>query len=88
MNLFIFFRDISRRVDKDMIHNKIFPGYAAGYYGYMREACFAANMFHRMFKNGNVLNPEVGMRYRKLLLEPGASKDGIELFAGFPWRGY
>ena len=49
----------------------------------MREACFAANMFHRMFKNGNVLNPEVGMRYRKLLLEPGASKDGIELLQDF-----
>ena len=36
-------------------------------------------MFHKMFKDGNVLNPETGMKLRKKLLEPGSSRDGLDL---------
>lgn len=59
-------------------------GYDAGYYGYLRSATFATNMFYVWFKKeGNVLNPEIGMRYRSKLLEPGSTKDGIELLEDF-----
>lgn len=58
-------------------------GYDAGYYGYLRSETYAANMFYRWFKNGHVLDPEVGMRYRSKLLEPGSTKDGIELLTDF-----
>jgi len=51
-------------------------GYDAGYYGYLRAESYAANMFYKMFKEGNLLNPDVGMRYRTKLLEPGSTKDG------------
>lgn len=42
----------------------LYGGYDAGYYGYLRAESFAANMFYKMFKNGKVLCPESGMRYR------------------------
>ena len=58
-------------------------GYPAGYYGYLRSETYAANMFYLRFKNGHVMDPEVGMRYRKRLLEPGSSKDGIDLLKDF-----
>ena len=58
-------------------------GYDAGYYGYLRSETYAANMFYKWFKGGNELNKESGMRYRKLLLEPGSTKDGIEILRDF-----
>jgi Zn-dependent oligopeptidase len=58
-------------------------GYDAGYYGYLRSETYATNMFYKWFKNGHVLDPNVGMRYRRKLLEPGSTKDGIELLTDF-----
>jgi Zn-dependent oligopeptidase len=57
-------------------------GYDAGYYGYLRSETYASNMFNKMFKD-NVLNVKIGMRYRKKILEPGSTKDGIELLRDF-----
>ena len=57
-------------------------GYDAGYYGYLRSETYAANMYYKMFK-GHELDPEVGMKYRKQILEPGASYDGIILLENF-----
>ncbi len=51
--------------------------YDAGYYGYLRAESYAANMFYKMFKEGKVLDPETGMRYRTKLLQPGSTKDGV-----------
>lgn len=34
-------------------------------------------MFYKMFKDGKVLDPATGMRYRKCILEPGSTKDGV-----------
>ncbi|QKF94196.1 peptidase M3A/M3B [Fadolivirus algeromassiliense] len=53
-------------------------GYQSTYYGYLRAETYAANIFYKLFKN-DPLNPEIGMRYRKKLLEPGSSKDALEL---------
>ena len=77
-------------MDKDSLPNicsvatfgHLVGGYQAGYYGYLRSSTYAANMFYKMFE-GNELNPEVGMKYRKHILEPGASKDGIVLLENF-----
>lgn len=57
-------------------------GYDAGYYGYLLSETYAANMFHKFFAEDE-LNVEAGMRYRKLLLEPGSTKDGIDLLKEF-----
>ena len=57
-------------------------GYDAGYYGYLRSETYASNMFNKMFKD-NVLSTKMGMRYRKKILEPGSTKDGIDLLKDF-----
>ena len=57
----------------------IIGGYDAGYYGYLLTDTFAANMFYKMFGDENVLDSVRGLQYRKRLLEPGASRDGMEL---------
>jgi Zn-dependent oligopeptidase len=57
-------------------------GYDAGYYGYMRAQTYSANMFHAVFEK-DPLSRELGMRYRKKLLEPGSTKDGLELLKDF-----
>ncbi len=60
-------------------------GYDAGYYGYMMSNTYAADMFYSKFK-GKVLDPDVGMEYRKRILEPGGSKDAMDLLVDFLGR--
>jgi Zn-dependent oligopeptidase len=60
----------------------IIDGYDAGYYGYKRAETYSSNMFHAVFKE-NPLSREAGLRYRKTLLEPGSTKDGLELLKDF-----
>jgi len=61
----------------------LMSGYSAGYYGYLLSQTYATHMFYRWFKDGHVLDPVVGMRYRKKLLEPGGGKDGLDLLKDF-----
>ncbi|HLW38331.1 MAG TPA: M3 family metallopeptidase [Candidatus Eremiobacteraceae bacterium] len=61
-------------------------GYDAGYYGYLWSKVYAQDMF-TVFQQGGLENPEVGMRYRKDILEPGATEEPdvlVERFIGRP----
>jgi thimet oligopeptidase len=60
-------------------------GYQAGYYGYMWSLVYASDMFSR-FKQQGLLNPEVGMDYRKKILAKGGTIDGLDLVRGFLGR--
>jgi len=60
-------------------------GYGAKYYGYLWSKVFALDMFDHIRKQG-LLNPEVGMRYRTLVLQPGGTKDPNELLKDFLGR--
>ncbi len=60
-------------------------GYDAGYYGYIWSEVYAADMF-TVFKSGGVLNPEVGGRYRSIILESGRMKDPFVLLKKFLGR--
>eukprot|EP00511_Aplanochytrium_stocchinoi_P013703 CAMPEP_0204890144 /NCGR_PEP_ID=MMETSP1349-20130617/24420_1 /ASSEMBLY_ACC=CAM_ASM_000710 /TAXON_ID=215587 /ORGANISM="Aplanochytrium stocchinoi, Strain GSBS06" /LENGTH=108 /DNA_ID=CAMNT_0052054685 /DNA_START=9 /DNA_END=335 /DNA_ORIENTATION=- len=63
-------------------------GYDAGYYGYLYSEVFAYSLLDE-FKScsgGNVINPTLGMKYRKCILEPGASVDGFDMLENFLGR--
>jgi len=59
--------------------------YAAGYYSYLWSLVFAQDMFSRFEKEG-VLNPAVGMRYRRTILERGSSVDEAQSLRDFLGR--
>lgn len=65
----------------------IVSGYDAGYYGYLYSNVFAADLYFSEFrKNGIVVQPEVGKRYRELVLEKGSSKPALNLLKDFLGR--
>jgi len=59
-------------------------GYEAGYYGYLMSEVYACDMFTK-FK-GHVTDPVLGAEYRSKILEPGSSKDAIDLLKDFLGR--
>ena len=76
------------------LHSGTFPlasfghlmgGYDASYYGYMWAEAFGDDMFSR-FEEEGVTNPEVGIAYRREVLEKGGSLDGDELLRRFLGR--
>ncbi len=60
-------------------------GYGAGYYSYLWSEVFADDMFSR-FKKEGVLNPAVGMDYRKKILEQGSERPEMESMKDFLGR--
>ena len=63
----------------------IMGGYDSGYYGYMWSNVYAQDMFSR-FEAEGILNATLGKRYRKTILEPGSSKEEMDLLRDFLGR--
>ncbi len=59
--------------------------YAAGYYGYLWAEAYAADMFAR-FRAEGVVDPKIGMEYRKKILEVGSSREEIDSVKDFLGR--
>ncbi len=77
----------------DCIEGSYFPanfghlmgGYDAGYYGYLWSEVYAMDMFSR-FESDGLLNPQLGLLYRKTILEKGKMEDADELLKQFLGR--
>ena len=63
----------------------IVGGYASAYYGYLWSLVYASEVFSQ-FQEKGLLNPEVGMKYRKVILAPGGSKDSMDSLKEFLGR--
>lgn len=78
---------------QEPIEGQMFPasfghlmgGYDAGYYSYMWSKVYAQDMFS-IFKAAGVTSAEIGMRYRKNILEYGNMKDALDLLPMFLGR--
>lgn len=60
-------------------------GYSAGYYSYLWSIVFAEDMFSK-FEEKGVMNKALGMKYRKVILEPGNMHEPMELLKMFLGR--
>ncbi len=60
-------------------------GYDAGYYGYLWSKVYAEDMF-TVFPQSDLASPEVGGRYRKVILEQGNMKEAMDLLREFLGR--
>jgi thimet oligopeptidase len=56
--------------------------YGASYYGYLWSEVFAADMYS-VFEKEGVLNQEVGLWFRKTILEKGGSENPMNLVKAF-----
>ena len=62
----------------------IISGYVSQYYNYLWSKVYSCDIFKHFQENG-LLDKETGMKYRKIILAPGGSRDSIEslrLFLG------
>ena len=60
-------------------------GYDAVYYSYLWSEVFSADMFTRFEKEG-ILNKNLGLEYRKQVLEPGGTQDSMQSLEDFLGR--
>jgi len=60
-------------------------GYSAGYYGYLWSCVYADDMYS-VFKDGGIYNPEVGARFREIILAKGNTEDPMSLIKQFLGR--
>lgn len=60
-------------------------GYDAGYYGYLWSKVYGDDMFGR-FEAEGVTSPVVGAAYRREILEPNGTRDGMDMLGAFLGR--
>ena len=54
-------------------------GYESGYYGYLWSEVYAAEVFQYFKDSGDIFNREIGLHYRKCILEKGGTENGFDM---------
>jgi peptidyl-dipeptidase Dcp len=71
---------------RSQYYSHIFSGgYSAGYYSYLWSEVLDADTFAAFKKTGNIFDPELAKRYRKMLAS-GGTKSGMDLYKDFLGR--
>lgn len=52
-------------------------GYQSGYYGYLWSEVYAAEVFQHFKDSGDIFNRDIGLHYRKCILEKGGTETGF-----------
>ena len=60
-------------------------GYAAGYYSYKWAEALSADAYAKFIDDG-IFDPETGKAFKQAILEPGGTRDAMELFKAFRGR--
>ncbi len=61
-------------------------GYTAGYYSYIWAEVLDADAYEAFKETGNIFDKETAAKFRRYILEPGGSKDAMQLYLDF--RGH
>ena len=60
-------------------------GYSSSYYSYLWSQVYSSDLFAQFEKQG-LMNKELGMKYRKIILAPGGSVDSMKSLKKFLGR--
>lgn len=60
--------------------------YSAGYYSYLWSEVMDADTWAYFEESGDVFNPEIGRRYKEIILAPGNTTDRAEAYRAFRGR--
>jgi Zn-dependent oligopeptidase len=81
----VFFIDAIKDTNAAAAFGHLVNDYDAGYYGYQWAEVYAEDMYTR-FKREGPTSKELGMTFRKEILEPGGSIDEMKLIVNFLGR--
>jgi peptidyl-dipeptidase Dcp len=86
MNKIGLIPQISPRYRSTYFQHSMTGGYTAGYYSYIWAEVLDTDAFESYTETGDIFNREIAAKFRKYILEPGGSKDAMQMYLDF--RGH
>lgn len=79
-------RQIPPRYRSTYFQHSMTGGYTAGYYSYIWAEVLDADAFDAFRATGNIFDKATAAKFRKFILEPGGSKDAMQMYVDFRGR--